>query len=313
MTMSNKASKPELNELPRIKDRASFLYVEHAVINRQDNAITVTDERGVIKIPSALISVLLLGPGINITHRAMELIGEVGTSVVWVGENGVRQYAHGRALSHSSRFLTKQALLVSNSRSRIKVARKMYQLRFPNDDVSKLTMQQLRGKEGSRIRKLYRDLAKSYGVKWSGRVYDPEDFQASDTINKALSASHAALYGVVYSVIVALGLSAGLGFIHTGHDLSFVYDIADLYKAEITIPISFEIAGSNEKDEDIGRLVRLKTRDAFSNGFILQRIVSDLQRLFDIDDFDSYETDIINLWDDQVDLVKHGVSYRELD
>ena len=105
MSLDYGAKKAELNELPRIGDRVTFVYIEHAKINRQDSAITVKDIRGMIRIPAAMIGVILLGPGTEITHRAMELIGDTGTSVVWVGERGVRQYAHGRALSHSSKFL----------------------------------------------------------------------------------------------------------------------------------------------------------------------------------------------------------------
>lgn len=44
------------------------------------------------------------------------------------------------------------------------------------------------------------------------------------------SAIWACLYGVVHSVIVALGCSPALGFVHVDHERSFVYDIADLYK-----------------------------------------------------------------------------------
>lgn len=124
------AKKAELIELPRVSDRVSFLYVEHAKINRQDSAITVTERRGIVRIPAAMVSVLMLGPGTEITHRAMELIGDTGTSVVWVGERGVRLYAHGRALNRSSKLVERQAELVSNRRSRLAVARKMYQLRF---------------------------------------------------------------------------------------------------------------------------------------------------------------------------------------
>ncbi|NLQ94476.1 type I-E CRISPR-associated endonuclease Cas1, partial [Streptococcus mutans] len=147
------AKKTSLKELPKISDRVSFIYVEHAKINRVDSAITVSDSNGTVRIPAAMLGVLLLGPGTDISHRAVELIGDTGTSIVWIGERGVRQYAHGRALAHSTKFLEKQARLVSNSRSRLKVARKMYQMRFPNEDVSSLTMQQLRGREGARIRK----------------------------------------------------------------------------------------------------------------------------------------------------------------
>ena len=160
MTGLDGAERAELQELPQIKERVSFLYLERCLINRQDSAITITDERGTVHMPAAALGVVMLGPGTNISHRAMELIGDTGTSVVWVGERGVRYYAHGRPLTHSSRLLVAQAELVSNTRSRLAVAREMYQMRFPGEDVSKLTMQQLRGREGSRIRSVYRKLSK---------------------------------------------------------------------------------------------------------------------------------------------------------
>lgn len=307
------AKKTELNELPRISDRASFLYIEHAKISRRDSAITVIDSRGTVRIPAAMIGVLLLGPGTDISHRAVELIGDTGTSMVWVGERGVRHYAHGRALSHSSRFLVKQAKLVSNNRTRLEVARKMYGMRFPGEDVTKLTMKQLRGREGARIRSVYRKYSKEYGVFWDKREYDVEDFEGGSVVNQALSASNVALYGIVYSIIVALGMSPGLGFVHTGHDLSFVYDIADLYKADLTIPLSFEIASKYEKTDDIGRISRLKVRDKIADGKLNQKIVKDLQYLLDIEDEERINLDVLNLWDDKDELMNHGVSYKEGD
>lgn len=305
------AKKTELKELPKISDRVSFIYVEHAKINRNDSAITVSDDKGIVKIPSAMIGVLLLGPGTDISHRAVELIGDTGTGIVWVGERGVRHYAHGRALAHSTKFLEKQAKLVSNTRTRLEVARKMYQMRFPNEDVSSLTMQQLRGREGARIRKVYAVQSKKYNVVWTKREYDTENFESGSIVNQALSAANVALYGLVYSIIAALGISPGLGFIHTGHDLSFVYDIADLYKADITIPIAFEVASESKQEDDIGKITRLRVRDLFAGSNIMNKIVSDLQYLLGIEKDDKILTDIISLWDDKEKLVKHGVSYRE--
>jgi CRISPR-associated protein Cas1 len=135
-----------LRQLPQIKERISFLYVEHCVINRHEGAITISDERGTVHAPAASLGILMLGPGTNLSHRAMELLGDVGASVIWVGERGVRCYAHGRPLTHSARLLCRQAELASNPRRRLEVARAMYQMRFPHEDVSKLTMQRLRGR-----------------------------------------------------------------------------------------------------------------------------------------------------------------------
>lgn len=305
------AKKAEISELPRISDRVSFIYVEHAKINREDSAIIFLDNRGIVKIPCAMIGVLLLGPGTDISHRAVELIGDTGCSMVWVGENGVRQYAHGRSLTHSSKYLERQAKLVSNTRTRAAVARKMYQMRFPGEDVSSLTIQQLRGKEGTRVRKVYKQNSIKYNIEWSGRVYDPEDFEKSNQVNKALSVANVALYGLVHSIIVALGISAGLGFVHTGHDLAFVYDIADLYKAEITIPISFEIASTNPESDDIEGLTRKALRDIIQKEKLMERIVKDIQYLLEIDRENEIEIDEIHLWDDKENHAQYGINYSE--
>lgn len=304
------AKKPELTELSRVRDRITFLYLEHAKLNRQDSAILVTDSRGTAFVPAAIVSVLMLGPGVDVTHRAMELMGDTGMGVVWVGEQGVRQYAHGRALNHSSRLLEAQAKLVSNNQTRVAVARKMYQMRFPNDDVSGLTMQELRGKEGSRVRQVYRHESRKNDVPWSRREYNPDNFDSGTPINKALTAAHQALYGLSYSVIVAMGASAGLGFVHTGHDLSFVYDFADLYKAEISIPVAFQVAAQFGDDKDIGARTRLAMRDAFAASKILVRMIQDLTSILGVTET-NISVDLVNLWDDKLGLQKFGVQYHE--
>lgn len=171
-------------------------------------------------------------------------------------------------------------------------------------------MQQLRGREGSRVRKIYRHYSKIYDVPWTGREYNPNDFESGTDINKALSAANVCLYGLAQSVVVALGLSPGLGFVHTGHGLSFIYDIADLYKADYSIPISFKIASENPGNGDIGGLTRRAMRDRFVDGKLMAQIVKDLQYLLDTKDSD-IEIDVLNLWDDKDNLVKYGVNYYE--
>lgn len=305
------AKKPDIPELSRVRDRITFLYIEHAKLNRQDSAIRVTDNRGTVFVPAAIISVLMLGPGVDVTHRAMELIGDSGMSVIWVGEQGVRQYAHGRSLNHSSLLLESQAKLVSNKRSRVAIARKMYQMRFPDEDVSNLTMQELRGKEGARVRRVYREQSQKTGVAWSRREYNPDDFESGTPINKALTSAHQALCGLCYSVVVALGASPGLGFVHTGHDLSFVYDFADIYKAELSIPVAFETV-AEFGDEDIAARTRLAMRDKFSSGKILPRMVDDLKFILDGND-GTLVSETIGLWDDKLGLQKFGVQYSTPD
>ena len=300
--------RPELQALPQIKDRMTFLYLEHCTLGRQDGAITVTDDRGIVHIPAAAITVLLLGPGTRVTHRAIELMGDSGVGIVWVGEHGVRYYAHGRPLTTRVNLLLRQAELVSNTRKHLDVVRKMYQLRFPGEDISHLTLPQLRGREGARVRSAYRRAAEEWGIDWNGRVYDPENFAEGDAVNQALSAGHACLYGLAHAVIVAMGCSAGLGFVHIGHENSFVYDIADLYKAETTIPIAFEIAA--QQPDDLPAMTRRRVRDTFVQQHILERMVRDIKWLLSDSEGNSPpEEDTVLLWNNQREALRNGVSY----
>ena len=309
--------KPELQELPQISDRMTFIYLEHCVINREDSAVKVTDIDGDVYIPAAAITTLLLGPGCKITHRAIELIGDSGIGIVWVGEHGVRYYAHGRALNSHTRLLLKQAELVTNTRKHLAVVRKMYQMRFPNEDVSGLTLQQLRGREGSRVRKAYREYSKKFEIEWNGREYNPDDFSSGTPENQALSAGNVCLYGLAHSVICALGCSAGLGFIHVGHECSFAYDIADLYKEKTTIPIAFEMA-AKVRDEfdgktpsDFSGMVRRRLRDEIVKIHLLEQMVHDIKYLLSDSEIEEEEANIVYLWDNIKDKVENGRQYRE--
>ena len=225
------------HDLHRLQDRVSSVYVERCHVDRDENAVVVINKRESVRIPAALVAVLLLGPGTRITHGAVNLLGDSGTAICWVGQQGVRMYASGLGPARGAGLLHRQAYLVTRPKERLTVARAMYGMRFPGEDVSTATMQQLRGREGTRIRRLYQAHSQRTGVPWNRREYKAGDAHAAgDDLNGLLSAANAALYGICHAVIVGLGAGPGLGFIHTGSAISFVPDIADLYKADYTIP-----------------------------------------------------------------------------
>lgn len=308
------APPPSVPELVRAQDRLTFVYVEHSVVHRDANAVTATDSRGTVHIPAATLGTLLLGPGTSVSHQAIVLLAESGSTAVWVGERAVRYYAHGRPLARSSRLLDAQAELVTNRQRRLAVAREMYAMRFPGEDTSGLTMQQLRGREGARVRRVYRENSERTGIEWGRRDYRPEDFDAGDAVNRALSAANSALYGVVHAAVVALGCSPGLGFVHTGHDRSFVYDIADLYKAETSIPTAFDVAA--EEYADIGSVTRRTMRDRMHEGHVLERSVRDIRRLLtgydDATAEQGWSADVVALWDGGDRAVAGGVNYEDV-
>lgn len=289
-------------------DRISFLYVERATVNRDGNALTITDQRGVAHVPATQIAVLLLGPGTRITYAAMALLGDAGTSTVWVGERGVRYYASGRPPAKSSRMAELQAGIVSNQRKRLDCAKRMYDLRFPGEDLSGLSMAKLRGREGARMKKVYAAEAARTGVHWDRRSYDPNDFDSSSLINQALTAASAALYGIAQAVVAGMGFVPALGVIHTGTDRSFVYDIADLYKADIAIPAAFDAVARQEGQPSV--VVRRIVRDAVVEKRLMQRMVRDLKFVMNVPENEPFGDAELMLWS-ELEVIASGVNWAE--
>jgi CRISPR-associated protein Cas1 len=193
----------------------------------------------------------------------------------------------------------------------------MYDMRFPDEDVSGLTMQQLRGREGARVRQVYRNESDRTGVEWRRRDYRPDDFESSDAVNQALSAATTCLYGVAHAVIVALGASPQLGFVHTGNARSFVYDVADLYKAEFAIPVAFDVAATQGL-EDVPGETRRRVRDRINDGHLLTRCSADIKRLLLQGEPDGAAEEpegwgVIQLWDGARGRVAGGQNYADSD
>lgn len=244
--------------IPRMDQRRTgFFYVTEATINQKDGAFLITEKEGKYQIPVATIASLIIGPGVSITSKAIELASSMDVAIIWVGQDGVRFYASGKSNRNRSTLTETQAKLVSNTHTRAQVAKAMYQMRFGKEEnLAGLTIQKLRGKEGLRVRKLYQEYAQEYGIEWEGRK--SQIGTTSDPVNISLTMLTQCLYGVVQATIEAIGASPALGFIHTGNSRSFVFDIADLYKFEIALPLAFEIASEGTQNIELESRTRMR-------------------------------------------------------
>lgn len=256
-----------------IKDRVSMIFVCYGRIDVRDGAFVVVDEaQGERKhIPVGSVACIMLEPGTRVSHAAVKLASVTGTLLIWVGEAGVRLYSAGQPGGARSDKLLYQAKLALDDELRLKVVRKMFELRFGEPAPQRRSVDQLRGIEGARVRKTYQLLAKQYGVQWQGRRYDPKDWTKGDIANQCISAATSCLYGVTEAAILAAGYAPAIGFIHSGKPLSFVYDIADLFKFETVVPVAFRIAATNPRQPD--RAVRIACRDSFRESRLLKKLI----------------------------------------
>lgn len=268
---------PPLKPIP-IKDRVSILFVEKGQIDVLDGAFVLLDKNGVrTHIPVGTVACLMLEPGTRVSHSAVALASRVGCLLVWVGEGGVRLYASGQPGGARADRLLYQAKLALDDAARLKVVRKMYVLRFKEEAPANRSIEQLRGIEGARVRKLYEIIARQYGVDWKSRDYDHEQWGSGDIPNRCLSSATACLYGICEAAILAAGYAPAVGFIHTGKPQSFVYDIADIFKFETVVPVAFRIAA--KRPQNLERDVRLACRDAFRQTRVLNRIIPTIEQV----------------------------------
>ncbi len=255
-----------------MKERVSMIFIEYGEIDVLDGAFVVIDKTGVrTHIPIGSVACIMLEPGTRVSHRAAALAARVGTLLVWVGEAGVRLYASGQPGGARSDRLLYQAKLALDDAARLKVVRKMYELRFGEAPPQRRSVEQLRGIEGARVRETYKNLARRYNVQWRGRKYDPTDWDSSDLPNTCLSSATACLYGITEAAVLAAGYAPAIGFIHTGKPLSFVYDMADILKFDTVVPVAFRIAAQEPSEPE--RKVRLACRDIFRESKLLGRLI----------------------------------------
>jgi len=307
---------PTLAMLPRVADSLSFLYLDMVRVVQDDTGVCAqiqvdNDHADTVYIPTAAVSCLLLGPGVSITTRALATLARHGTSVVCTGAGGVRAYAGVLSDSLTTHWLEQQVNAWATPDSRLDVAVRMYAMRFGDDVPESITLAQLRGMEGQRMKALYRILAQQHGIGRFRRNYHPDQWDQQDPVNLALSAANTCLYGIVHAALLALGCSPALGFVHSGTQHAFVYDIADLYKAETTLPVAFSLHQAANPEQD----ARRKFREELRLFRLLPRIVQDVQALLtsDMDDIadrsERHDVDMVHLWDPSVGVLPAGVNY----
>lgn len=268
--------------IPQVKDKYPFVYLEHGRLEIDDSSVKWIEATGhAISIPCATVNTILLGPGTSVTHAAIKSMSESNCTVCWIGSDSLLYYATGETPTANTYNLKKQISLYSNSKKKLETARTLFSFRFPDLELKEKSLSEMMGMEGYRVKELYKKVAEKYEIPWDGRNYIPGKINLSDTTNKILTCCNVALYGILLSVVHALGFSPRIGFIHSGCPLPFVYDIADLYKTEVSIDLAFKLT-KEMGGEYIKDVVADAFRERICNNNILERSVKDIGKIMGV-------------------------------
>jgi len=272
-------------------DRHGLMWLERGRLAVEDGNVVFTTagsprlDAGAYDIPFQQVSCLLLGPGSVVSHDAMRLMARHGTGMLAVGSGGVRLYAESMPTGpDTSRLARKQAELWGDEDDRIQIARKMYAIRLgralPQRDLNAL-----RGIEGKRIKKVYKNLADEFGVDWQGRRYNKSNPDANDTINDAINHAATAMYAAAGVAVAAVGAIPQLGFIHESSGRAFTLDIADLFRSDVTLPIAFRAAKRTEKrGTDVEATTRRLAGRTMRDDDVIPDMIDHIKELMDVDD-----------------------------
>ena len=264
--------KPAVADLPRLEDWVSFVYLDRARVVQEQTGVVAYGEGGptAVHLPVASAACVLLGPGTSVTSSAMATLHRHGTIAVFCGEGGAVGYAAGRPLTSSARWAQAQARMWADQGARLCAARELYQRRWPDLQIpAEAPIRVLRGMEGQRVKQQYRELSRKY--RWTSWRRESDPAKASDPVNRNLNIGNAILYGVAASAVHALGMSPALGVIHHGHASSFLFDLADVWKGRIAIPLAF----STSREPDSVSAMRRAVREQLHG----QQVMSSMLRL----------------------------------
>jgi len=236
-------------------------------------------------IPYQGVSIILLGPGSTLTHDVLRLLGRHGTLLAAVGSGGTKFYTAPPMGQGDSDMARRHAMLWSDETSRLDVARRMYAFRFgrvlPHRDISVL-----RGIEGGRIKELYSVEAERHGIPWKGRRYDRNNPSATDVPNQAVNHAATFVESAADVAVAAVGAIPPLGFVHEQSSNAFTLDIADLYRADLTIPLAFQIARRVLDDPtlSIERELRYEAARQFRRRKLIPGMIDRVKDLLHVDD-----------------------------
>ncbi|SDO20375.1 CRISPR-associated protein, Cas1 family [Filomicrobium insigne] len=269
-------------------DRHGLIFLDRGRLEVEDGCLRFMTagggmlDAGDYQIPHQSVSIVLLGPGSSVTHDALRILAAHGCALAAIGNDGVRFYTAPPLLPDTSALARRQVTLWASSQQRIAVARQMYAIRF-GEEVKARTIEMLRGMEGARLKRLYELTAQKYGVPWHGRRYDRANPNATDVPNQAINHAASAVEAAAAIAVASTATIPQLGFVHEDSGQSFVLDIADLVRHDVTLPIAFGAAKQFMKNEreNLERLVRTRAAEIFNREQVVARLIEHIKTLLE--------------------------------
>ena len=296
-----------------ITHRESAVLLERARIRVNDGRVVYDLADGgtvrTFNIPHANIAVIFMGQGCSITTDACRLLGEEGVSVAMTGTGGA-PITFGTLINYrpTNHFRRAMTAWLSEAESLI-VAKRMALTRTENmmsiglrheqkgslitagiteacEDFNRKidgarTGAELLGFEGLYARMCYKAYARGL-IGDEGFVREPGkrgSASRADVANSMIDHGNYIVYGLAGAALWALGVPPHLSVLHGRTRAGgLVFDIADVFKDSLVLPLAFEMSGSRAGDRE--KVFRAKLLEETDRRKTLEKVFEAFNKCF---------------------------------
>lgn len=226
-----------------ISDKIPFISIDKAKLSIENGSLVGKTDMKNFNIPAASIHMIMIGSGGSITQQAAIECARQNCFVTFssAGISPISVLNDGRFQNPLN--IVRQVRITQNDEDRLRIGKDLLKKRISLNNGLNLedfiyktdackNVESLIGIEGALVKKIYHLYATEHGLifKKSG----------NGEVNKRLNILNSAFYNFTSSVVLSLGYSPSLGFIHgKTRRGALTLDIADIYKPSLILPIAF--------------------------------------------------------------------------
>ncbi len=231
-----------------LTEKEPLIFFEKTLIRVDNGELVALNKKGRFVIQPASTIIIFLGTGTSISQEA-SIFCALNDCFIAFSRGG--SYVH--SVWHSGRWsnpkpIINQAINHNNEENRLAIAKNLIIKRMESEFADEsailkinnsININQLLGYEANWAKNIYKKEAELANINFK------RDFNSTDDVNKRLNLLNNALYSLVTSIIITTGLNPSIGFVHGKHRRGgLAFDLADIYKYELTIKPAFRIPSS---------------------------------------------------------------------
>lgn len=297
-----------------LSKRANVFYLERCKVMQRDERVVYLTDTGqsiekMFNIPDKNTVFILLGQGTSITNSAMRKLAESNVIVGFCGSGGSpltnimdATFVLPQDEYRPSEYAQKWFKIWIDDEARLKAGKwlletrmamtekgwKKLRIKLPpgliNDIKSRLdecgSAMEILTVEAIWAKKLYATLGREFDITFTRKSGEGLSDDQASIVNSLIDHGNYLAYGYAATALHGLGIPFALPILHgKTRRGGLVFDIADLFKDQLVLPLAFEIGSSGKPLKDADRTLRAQIIETADKERIISTLFDQLKSL----------------------------------